>query len=256
MFLVEKRDGRVKARHCSNGSIQRNWYTKEESSSPTAHQESVVITSAIDAKENRCVAIVDLPNAFIQTDNEEVEGKPPNLMKVRGVLAEILIDIAPTLYKPYVVYERGQPVIYLLLTKAVYGQLRAALLFYRKLIADLTKAGFKFNPYDRCVGNKMVNGKQLTVVMHVVDIKVSHVIPKVVDNFIAWAKKTYDQFKQMKPSVGKIHDYLGVTLDFTEKDKLKMYMFKYIDGILEDFKGKAELNDKTKKSKKRKGLGG
>ena len=30
IFLVEKKSGEVKARTCANGSIQRNWMTKED----------------------------------------------------------------------------------------------------------------------------------------------------------------------------------------------------------------------------------
>ncbi len=47
--------------------------------------------------------------------------------------------------------------------KALYGLLRSALLFYRKLVANLESDGFVLNPYDLCVGNKVVNRKQMTV---------------------------------------------------------------------------------------------
>ena len=35
--------------------------------------------------------------------------------------------------------------------------------------------GFEVNPYDPCVANKMVNGKQMTICWHVDDLKVSNV---------------------------------------------------------------------------------
>ena len=235
LFLVEKRDGRIKARHCANGSIQRNWYTKEESSSPTAYQESVMLSAAIDAKEGREVAIVDIPNAFIQTHAMEIKGKPPEIMKVRGKMAEILLEIAPSLYHPFVVFERGEPVLYLLLTKAVYGTLTAALAFYRKLRKDLEDAGFIYNKYDPCVANKMVDDSQLTIVHHVDDCKLSHLKKEVLDNVIAWLRTKYENFTAMKPSRGKVHDYLGVTLDYSVKGKVKMSMHKYIKLTLKEF---------------------
>ena len=40
--------------------------------------------------------------------------------------------------------------------------------------------GFKLNPYDRYVKNKLVNGKQCTLVWYVDDNKVSHMEEKVV----------------------------------------------------------------------------
>ena len=64
--------------------------------------------------------------------------------------------------------------LYVQIEKALYGMLRAALLFYRKLRADLEDMGFEVKPYDPCVANRIVNGSQCTVVWHVDDLKVSH----------------------------------------------------------------------------------
>jgi hypothetical protein len=47
--------------------------------------------------------------------------------------------------------------------KAIYGTLNAALLFWLKLSKDLETWGFVMNPYDWCVMNKTVNGKQCTI---------------------------------------------------------------------------------------------
>ena len=35
--------------------------------------------------------------------------------------------------------------------------------------------GFELNPYNLCVANKTVNGKQCTVVWYVDDLKISHI---------------------------------------------------------------------------------
>ena len=67
IFLVEKRDGRVKGRTCANGSVQRDWVDKKDASSPTAYMESIMLTATIDAQEERDVATIDIPNFFIQT---------------------------------------------------------------------------------------------------------------------------------------------------------------------------------------------
>ena len=48
IFLTEKRDGTVKARTCANGSVQRNWMSKEEAASPTASTEATLLTSVVD----------------------------------------------------------------------------------------------------------------------------------------------------------------------------------------------------------------
>ena len=76
IFLVEKRDGRVKARTCANGSIQREYTSRDESASPTASTDSIVVTAVLDAKQRRDVMTADIPNAFVQTEVEhETVGK-------------------------------------------------------------------------------------------------------------------------------------------------------------------------------------
>ena len=53
--------------------------------------------------------------------------------------------------------------LYVRLSKALYGMLRAALLFYKRPRKDLENMGFEFNPYNPCVANMTVNGTQCTV---------------------------------------------------------------------------------------------
>jgi len=43
----------------------REWLSREDSASPTSALESIFLTSIIDAKEERDVMSVDVPNAFI-----------------------------------------------------------------------------------------------------------------------------------------------------------------------------------------------
>ena len=71
IFLVEKRDGRVKAWACANGSTQHEYMERDEAASPTAMTESILIMAVIDAKQNQDVMTADIPNAFIQTDVDE-----------------------------------------------------------------------------------------------------------------------------------------------------------------------------------------
>ena len=98
-------------------------------------------------------------------------------------------DPAREVYQDFVVYERGNKVLYVEVLKAIYGTLAAALLFYKKLKKDLESIGFKTNPYDPCVANRMVNGSQHTVCWHVDDLKSSHVDPEVNNKFIQWLEK-------------------------------------------------------------------
>ena len=75
-------------------------------------------------------------------------------------MAELLAKISPETYQEYVHHRRGQACIYCRCNVAIYGTLKAALLFWKKLLASLKKHGFTINPYDRCAANKEINGKQ------------------------------------------------------------------------------------------------
>jgi hypothetical protein len=96
------------------------------------------------------------------------------------------------LYRKYITIDRkGKAILYVKMQKAIYGLLRSALLFYRKLVADLESTGFIINPYDPCIANKVINGEQMTVCWHVDDLKVSHMEPAEVTKFGDWLSKTY-----------------------------------------------------------------
>lgn len=52
IFITEKKDSRIKARTCANGSTQREYTKRDEAASPTALTESHLITAVIDAKQS------------------------------------------------------------------------------------------------------------------------------------------------------------------------------------------------------------
>jgi hypothetical protein len=125
MFLKKKRCGRIKDRGCADGCKQRLYKTKEDTSAPTAAIESLMLTSTIDdAKEHRDVATVDVPGAVMQAKMDELLH-----MRLEGPLTMFLTKVNPEKYEKYIVYEKGKPVIYVKLLKALYGTLQAALLF-------------------------------------------------------------------------------------------------------------------------------
>eukprot|EP00957_Ditylum_brightwellii_P086127 6552809-Ditylum_brightwellii.AAC.2 len=68
MFLKEKRCRRLKGRTCADGRKQCKTIPKEDVALPTVAPESVILTSVIDAKENRDVAITDIPGAYLSAD--------------------------------------------------------------------------------------------------------------------------------------------------------------------------------------------
>ena len=131
---------------------------REDSASPMAALESMMITAVIDAHKGHNMMCVDIPNAFIQTAMPETEvGEERVIMKITGVLVDMLVQLSLEVYGPHVVYEKGRKVLYVQVLRAIYGMLQATLLWYNKFQDDLEKEGFEFNPYDPCITNRMSN---------------------------------------------------------------------------------------------------
>ena len=75
-------------------------------------------------------------------------------------------------------------VLYLRVLRALYRCLESALLWYDLYSSTLVKHGFKINPYNRCVANKVIKNKQCTIVFYVDDNKISYVASEVVTDVL------------------------------------------------------------------------
>ena len=118
------------------------------------------------------------------------------------------------------------------LIKALYGTLRAALIFWRKLTSKLMEWGFTINPYDWCIANKQIEGRQCTLIWHVDDMKISHGDSRVVDGIIRMLEEEFGKEVPLTIRQGKIHDYLGMNLDFSLDNKVQISMEDYIKNML------------------------
>jgi hypothetical protein len=129
------------------GNKQRDYNSKEDASSPTIATEAVLLSCIINAEKGREVTVIDIPNAFIQTRVEDEGNMAIN--KICGVLVDILVKIAPDVYKSYVTTDKkGTKQLLVQCPNALYGTMVASLLDYRKFTKSLTSVRFKINPYD------------------------------------------------------------------------------------------------------------
>ena len=148
------------------------------------------------------------------------------------------------LYTPCLIdrHKHGK-VLYAKANKAIYGTLKAALLFWENLSGTLIKWGFELNPYDPCVANKMIDGSQATICWHVDDLKISHRKESVVESILEDLNQEYGKITPLTVTRGAIHDYVGMTIDYTEGGKVTFTMFDYLEEIIQslpsDFKGEA-----------------
>ncbi len=215
---------------CINGAPQQAYIPKEEAALPTVSTESTFITAAIVASKRRKVRCYDIPSAFMNTAIDE-----DVLMVVKGELAEMMVQIAPQVYRKYVTMDKkGTPILYVKLQKALYGLMRASLLFYRKLRKELEDYGFVVNSYNPCVANMSTEcSKQLTVIWHV-------------DNLMSLCKNDFELTKfscylgkiygpKLSMHTGRKHDYLGVDMEFKEDGTLDVSMVAYLKNVILDF---------------------
>ena len=84
MLLTRKKSGDVKGRLVYNGKGTRSWVSREDKSSPTVLNESLMLTCAVDAYEMRDVMTLDIPNAYIQAEVPKMKRGERIVMKVRG----------------------------------------------------------------------------------------------------------------------------------------------------------------------------
>ena len=99
------------------------------------------------------------------------------IIRITGVIVEWLVKVAPKVCASYVATNsKGVNSLLVECYNAIYGTMVAGLLYHRKFSSSLKNRGFTVNPYDPCVWN---SGSSM-----------------------------------MKAAQGKVHKYLGVTLDF------------------------------------------
>ena len=131
MFLKGKRDRVIKGRAVAGGNKQRDYISKEDVISPIVATEEVLLFCIIGAEEERDVVVINIPNAFIQTQIEDE--KDMAFIKICGVLVYILVVIAPYVYKSHVTTDKkGVKKLLAQCHNALYGTMVASLLYYRK----------------------------------------------------------------------------------------------------------------------------
>ena len=77
-------------------------------------------------------------------------------------------------------------------------------------MSSLKEWGFEVNPYNWCVTNIRVDGKQMTLVWHVDNLKIPHVNEDAVDALISHINEWYIEEAEITIHQKKLHDYLGM----------------------------------------------
>jgi hypothetical protein len=227
MFCKEKRSGEFKARLVARGDQQiGELYSDNETSSPTVRTETVFLVASIAACELRTVRTLDVKGAYLhQTVNEDI------IMRLDPILTQILIQLDPG----YAKFKTTRGIIQVKLLKAIYGLVESARLLYNRIRDTLEKLGFIMNPKDLCCFNRETSEGQVTVIFHVDDLMISSIHEPHLDTLednLGQVFHDKDGKSSIKRNAGLIHDYLGMTFDFSTPSKVIIDMRKYIDEIL------------------------
>ena len=106
----------------------RQYYTKEETASPTVTNKGLKLSLAMDALEERIVAISDVPGAYLHAKMDDLVH-----LKVSGEMINVMTSLNEK-YQNYVTEENGRKVLYVKLLKALYGCVQSALFCYKMII--------------------------------------------------------------------------------------------------------------------------
>ena len=88
--------------------------------------------------------------------------------------------------------------------------------WYIMFMGTLKKLGYKLNPYDKCVANKTINGKQCTIAWHVDDAIASHVEQEVLNKL---GVQMQADFGETDITSGTEHSFLGMNIKINEDKK-------------------------------------
>jgi hypothetical protein len=150
------------------------------------------------------------------------------------MLVNILKKIAPEV-EPFV-DEKGKVLVKL--NKAMYGTLDAAKIWYEKLTGVLLSMGFVPNEIDPCVMNKIINGKQCTILVYLDDLLLMCEDQSAIDEVIKALELAFEG--DVKKCTDKDLSYLGMHLKI-EDGRVTISMTSYLKGVLDELEVKGTV---------------
>ena len=104
--------------------------------------------------------------------------------------------------------------------KIICGRTNGALITFKKLARFLKPLRYEMNPHNPYVWNEMVNGVQLTLIFHVNDALMTHILALVVTKHVKMIDEGHGANNLLTINREKVHEHLGMTLDFQTKEQV------------------------------------
>ena len=84
------------------------------------------------------------------------------------------------------------------------------------------------------MANKVIDGEQCTILWHVDDLKLSHVKQAVLKDLVDVLNERYGKITPLTITRGNIHEYLGMTLDYSAPGVVTIRMDDYVKDLLDE----------------------
>jgi hypothetical protein len=223
-FNAEGDFEKLKARLVANGA-QMDPTTFSDVSSPTVSLTFLLMMVVIAARERRTVATMDIGSAFVKAS---MDGEEEVLVHLDQLTSALLIKIDPSFQR----FLNDKSEMTVKLKKALYGCLQSAKLWFELLVKELMAFGYEQNFVDPCVLNRVVNGKQSTILLHVDDIMVLSEMSGEPKELYAYLES---KFGKVTLHEGVKQNYLGMTFDFTVEGRVTITMLGYETDLIRDW---------------------
>uniref|UniRef100_A0A7S2R3K7 Uncharacterized protein n=1 Tax=Eucampia antarctica TaxID=49252 RepID=A0A7S2R3K7_9STRA len=127
-------------------------FTKKERSSPSISHDALMVQMMINGHHKRDVATADEVGDFLEAFNDESV-----LLYITGDMIDIMIQENPSLAIGTTTDKRGNRVLIMVVTCALYGCVKSSILWYDLFTNVLQKMIFELNPVESCIANAMIN---------------------------------------------------------------------------------------------------
>jgi hypothetical protein len=232
MFLKEKEAKNnnppiIKARLAARGDMQdRSLYDIDQTSSPAVSLDSLLMVAAIACRHDYIVKTADVKGAYLNADM-----KSKVIMKLNKHLSSLMSNLDPTCV-PFI---NDNGTLDVALDKALYGCIESGKLWYETISKHLHDLGYKQHPQDKCVFYKNTSKDGPIIICLYVDdlfITCPRSLESQVNKDLEYLNKKYGE---LTINSGNIHNYLGMTFDFSVPGKCKISMPNYINNLLTEF---------------------
>jgi len=95
-------------------------------------------------------------------------------MLLEGTVAEMIVKLEPTTYKKHMWYNKhGKAMLYVQLKSPIWDTTSGSVIL-EIAVRVTTGIGIYTKPYDKCVANKNIEGKQCSIIWQLDNLKISH----------------------------------------------------------------------------------